>query len=97
MFRKLDPPLELTIDISCAKYPDEYILMRMNSKKFSETTGTVLYVGDDGDELFTLAMTLSEPSLCRVHEGFNLQRSLGGVVKSVVVAKSASEGGHHYV
>ena len=83
MYRKIEPTLRMTVNESSERYPDEYILIRMDSRSLSNDIGTVLYVGDDGDELFSLVMKLDDPSLYRVAEGLNHRRSLGGVVVGV--------------
>ena len=58
-------------------YPDSYVLVRWDNT--DSETGKILYIGDDGDELFSLSMTLSDP-VCGVIDGLNHRRSLGGVV-----------------
>ena len=51
----------------------------MDSMDLSNQMGTILYVGDDGDELFSLVMKFDDPSNFRVSEGLNHRRSLGGI------------------
>jgi hypothetical protein len=80
MVTKIEPALRMTSSEAAERYPDSYILIRMDSINPSNDMGTVLYVGDDGDTLFSLAMQLDDPSLCGVTEGLNHRRSLGGVV-----------------
>ena len=80
MYREIEPVLRMTANEASERYPDEFIMMRMDSMDPSNDMGTVLYIGDDGDELFALVMRLDDPSLCGVTEGLNHQRSLGGVV-----------------
>ena len=80
MYRKIEPTLRMTVNEASEKYPNEHILMQMDSKNLSNDMGTVLYVGDDGDELFSLVMKFNDPSLYRVIEGLNHLRSLGGIV-----------------
>ena len=80
MYRKIEPSLHMTANEASEQYPDSYILMRMDSIHPTNDMGTILYIGDDGDELFSLIMKLDDPSLCGVSEGLNLMRSLGGVV-----------------
>lgn len=77
MYRQVEGNLRMTDNEACEHFPDDYIAMRMDSM-FGDT-GTVLYVGDDDDELFSLIVRLGEP-FCGVIEGLNLRRSLGGVV-----------------
>jgi len=80
MYRKIEPPLRMTKNEASERYPDSYFLIRMDSTNLSNDMGTVLYVGDDGDELFSFGMKLEDPTNCGVSEGLNLHRSLGGVV-----------------
>lgn len=79
MYRKIDPPQRMTYNEATERYPDNYILMRMDSKNPSNDMGTVLYVGNDERAMFALVMKLDDPTNCGVSEGINLQRSLGGV------------------
>jgi len=60
------------------RYPNYYIAMRMDNR-VSEM-GTVLFIGDDQSELLRLILSLDDFTNCGVHEGINLQNSLGGVV-----------------
>ena len=80
MYRKIEPALRMTVNEASEKFPNEHILLQMDSKNLSDDMGTVLYVGDDGDELFSLVMKFIDPSLYRVIEGLNHLRSLGGIV-----------------
>jgi len=80
MYTKIEPALRMTSNEASERYPDSYILMRMDSMNPSDDMGFVLYIGDDGDELFSLAMKFDNPTNCGVSEGLNLQSSLGGVV-----------------
>ena len=80
MYRKIEPALRITANEASERYPDSYILMRMDSMNPSDDMGSVLYIGDDDDELFALLMKLDDPSICGVTEGLNHRRSLGGVV-----------------
>ena len=70
----------MTANEASMKYPDEFILMKMDSMNPSDDMGTILYIGDDGDELFSLTTKFNDPSLCGVVEGLNHLRSLGGIV-----------------
>lgn len=80
MYKKIAPILRITASEASEQYPDNFILMRMDSNNPSDDMGTVLYIGDDGDELFSLVMKLEDRSNCGVVEGLNHQRSLGGIV-----------------
>jgi len=59
-------------------YPNDYIAMRMDDR--TGQMGTVLFIGDDQSELLQLILGLNDFTNCGVHEGINLQNSLGGVV-----------------
>ena len=80
MYRKIEPTLRMTSNEACLRYPNEFYLMRMDSRDPSNDMGTVLYVGDDREELFSLVFKLDDPNNCGVCEGLNHRRSLGGVV-----------------
>ena len=80
MYKKTESELRMTANEASERYPDSFILMRMDSTNPSDDMGTVLFIGDDGDELFSLVMKLDDPSNCGVTEGLNHLRSLGGVV-----------------
>ena len=80
MYRKIEPSLRMSANEASERYENDYILIRMDSRNPSNNMGTVLYVGDNGDELFALVMKLEDPSLYRVTEGLNHRRSLGGIV-----------------
>jgi hypothetical protein len=83
MYKKVEPALRMTTNEAIEHYPDSYIFMRMDSMNPSDDMGTVLYIGDDRRELFSLVMKMEDPTNCGVSEGLNLQRSLGGVVVGV--------------
>ena len=80
MYRKIEPALRMTRNEASERYPADFVLMRMDNMNLSNDVGTILYVGDDGDELFSLAVKLDDPSLCGVVDGLNHRCSLGGVV-----------------
>ena len=79
MYRKIEPNLRMTVNEASECYPDEFIVMQMDSMDLSDDVGSVLYVGDNERELYALIVSLNQP-FCGVHEGLNHQRSLGGVV-----------------
>ena len=79
MYRKIEPPLRMSSIEASERYPDEYIIMQMDSINPSDDMGTVLYVGDNMSELFSIVMKLDMEN-CGVSEGLNLQRNLGGIV-----------------
>jgi hypothetical protein len=80
MYRKIEPALRMTANEASSRYPDEFIIMQMDSMDLSDDVGTVLYVGDNRRELYALVVSLNQP-LCGVVEGLNYYRNdLGGVV-----------------
>jgi hypothetical protein len=80
MYRKIEVNRRMTTHEASERYPDSYIAMRMDSMNPSNIMGTVLYVGDNQREIFSVVVKLDDPSLCGVIEGLNHRRSLGGVV-----------------
>ena len=83
MYKKVEPTLRMTSNEASERYPDSYILIRWDSMNPSDDMGTILYISDNGNELFSLVNELDDPTNCGVSEGINLQRSLGGVVVGV--------------
>ena len=79
IYKKIEPPNRMTRYDASERYSNDFIIMRMDSMSLTEDTGTVLYVGDDRSEMFSLVTSLKLP-YCGVIEGLNHQRSLGGVV-----------------
>jgi len=79
MYRKIEPPIRMARHEASEHYPDNFIIMQMDSMDLSDDIGTVLYVGDNRRELYALVISLNKP-FCGVIEGLNHQRSLGGVV-----------------
>jgi len=79
MYRKIEPALRMTANEASAQYPDNYIVMQMDSMDLSDDVGTVLYVGDNERELYDVIKELNR-SLLGVIEGLNFQRNfLGGI------------------
>ena len=81
MYRKIDNSPHMTMHEAFDLYPDEYILMQMDESYMLNPAGFILYVGDDGGELFSLQVDLPvERGI--VFEGSNIQlrHSLGGIV-----------------
>ena len=81
MYRKIEPPVRMTKNEAMGNFPNDYILIQKDSENsMGDPMGTVLYVGDDGDELFSLQIRLPvERGI--VCEGLNIQKnSIGGVV-----------------
>ena len=80
MYRKVEGNLRMTAHEAAEQFPDSYILFRRDNRSLSHMMGTVLFVGDDRSELFSVLMKLDDTNLCGVMEGINHQYSLGGVV-----------------
>jgi hypothetical protein len=81
MYRKIEDSPHLTMHEAFDYYPDDYMLMQMDDDYMLNPSGIVFYVGDDGDELFSLQV--NQPVLRGiVLEGTNIQlrHSLGGIV-----------------
>jgi hypothetical protein len=80
MYKKIEPPLRMTRNEASERYPDDFIIMQMDSMDLSDDVGTVLYVGEDEREMDALVVKLSLP-FSGIVNGFNYYRnSLGGVV-----------------
>jgi len=81
MYEAVKGSPRMTQNQATEHYPDHYILMQQdNQYELYDPMGTVLYIGDDGDELFSLQVKLPVPRGC-VNEGINIQkRCIGGVV-----------------
>ena len=82
MHKKIDGNPRMTTNEASARYPDSYILVKRDSRGLSNVMGTILYIGDNYDELFRIMLEIDDSSLCIVIEGLNHQRSLGGIVIS---------------
>ena len=80
MYEKIEGNKRMTANEASELYPDSFIVMRMDNMDISSRIGTVLYIGDNDDELFSLVMKFEDPSLCGVVEGLNHRCSLGGIV-----------------
>ena len=78
MYKEVKGIQRMTIHEASERYPDSFILMQMENKELFNPTVTVLYIGDDGDELFSVQVRSKVP-LGLVVEGLNHQRSLGGI------------------
>jgi len=76
MYKKIEGHQHMTTNEASELYPDSYIIMRMDSMDVSNHLGTVLYIGDDSDELFSVLMGLEDSSLCGVIEGLEHRHSL---------------------
>ena len=80
MLKKIEPPLRMTSNEASSRYPNELILMEMDSMDLSDDVGVVLYVGDNRADLYSM-MDKIDAHYLSVVEGLNLQRNcLGGIV-----------------
>jgi hypothetical protein len=79
MYHKIEENLRMTVNEAAERYPDSFILVQRDNEDICDPIGSVLYIGDDFDELFSLQVDSSVP-LGIVIEGLNHRRSLGGVV-----------------
>jgi hypothetical protein len=81
MYREVEGHPRMTTNEAAERYPDSYIIRRMDSMKLStHMMCTVLYVGDDRSEMHAVLRQMDDPNLCGITEGLHLRRSLGGVV-----------------
>ena len=78
MYRRVEENAHMTINEAAEQYPDEYVLMQRDNRELFDSAGIVLYIGDDGDELFSLQVREHIP-LGIVIEGMNHRCSLGGL------------------
>jgi len=79
VYQRVDDNQRMTMHEASERYPDNYILMQMDDRALFNPTGVVLYVGDNGDELFSVQVRLNVP-LGLVVEGLNHQRNWGRIV-----------------
>ena len=79
MYKTVEGNKRMTANDACVEYPNNYILMQLENDDTFDPVGLVLYIGDDGDELFSLQVNLPVP-MGIVIEGLNYRRSLGGLV-----------------
>ena len=81
MYQVVEGNPRMTENEASERFPDSYIVTRMDSMDISNDMCTVLYIADNQKEAFSLVTKLGEPSLCGVSEGLNLLRNcLGDVV-----------------
>ena len=78
MYRRVEESIRMTMNEVAECYPDSYVLMQRESRELFDPVGIVLYIGDDGDELFSVQVRERIP-LGIVVEGLNHRRSLGGL------------------
>ena len=80
MYREIEPALRMTANEASACYPNEFIIMQMDSMDLDDDIGVVLYAGDSRVELYGVIKGLNVPYISVV-EGLNHQRNcLGGIV-----------------
>ena len=77
MYQRVESNTRMTDAEASERFPDSYIIMSMDS--ITSSTGTVLYIGDNEDEIISLVMTLDEP-FCGVIEGLSHRCNLNRIV-----------------
>jgi hypothetical protein len=81
MYTEVEGHPRMSPNEAAERYPDSYYIMRMDNRKLTRhMMGTMLYVGDDQEEMISVLTNLADPNLCVLSEGLHLQSSLGGVV-----------------
>ena len=78
MYRKIEGDLRMTLNEASERFPDSFILIRRDNRDLFNPMGTVLYIGDDYHELFSMQVDMDD-SLGIVVDGLNHHRSLGGI------------------
>jgi len=81
MYQAVEEKPRMTRNQAMERYPSHYILMQKDVESdLRDPNGIILYIGDDGDELFSLQVNLPV-NRGIVYEGLNIQRNcIGGVV-----------------
>jgi|GEM_PF-645639 len=81
MVKKIEPTQRMSSNDAAVMYPDNYIIMRIDSIKMTPgKKGDILFISDAEDELYPVMRELDKNALYLVTEGMNHRRSLGGVV-----------------
>jgi hypothetical protein len=75
MYKKIENSTRMTRNETSETYPDSYILFQKDTKEMFDPTGTILYAGDNFDELFALQVKLPG-SMNVVIEGANISSRL---------------------
>ena len=81
MVKKVDEVLRMTDFEARKRYPNNYMIMRMDNME--DDTGTILYFGDTQDELWDVISELRKAGnsdLLGILEGDNKHCTMGGVV-----------------
>jgi hypothetical protein len=58
MYKKIEGSPRMTANEASELYPDDYLLMQLDSNDMFDPTGVILYTGDNFDELFSLQIDL---------------------------------------
>ena len=82
MYRKLEGLPKMSRNEISEAYPENYVLVRKESRDKAYTDLEALYVGDDDNELFGLQVEMND-SLLVIVDGRNIVRrnSWGGIVR----------------
>jgi len=81
MVKKVEDVLRMTDFEARKRYPNNYMIMRMDNME--DDVGTILFFGDTNDELLDVLSELRKAgnsNLCGILEGNKKQCTLGGVV-----------------
>jgi hypothetical protein len=78
MYKEIKENQRMTDNEASSLYRDSYIIIRMDS--IESDMGTVLFVGDNENELHDVFRGMTDRAYCGIIEGANLLRSMGGVV-----------------
>ena len=77
MYKIIEKTQRMDYTEASEHYPDSFIIMSMDN--ITSDMGTVLYIGDNRREIYSLLGQLKDTPFCGVIEGINHQQSLGGV------------------
>jgi hypothetical protein len=73
VYTKLEDTERLTSIQTCEKYPDNYVLMRMDSRD-PMSLGDLLFIGDEQMEMLNVMLTLNDGARYKVIEGTNFRK-----------------------
>jgi hypothetical protein len=79
MYKKVEGNVRMTCNEVAVNYPDNYVLVKRDDRSLYDPMCTLLYIGDDSDELFGIQVNSKIP-LGLVVEGMHHRRRMGGVV-----------------
>jgi hypothetical protein len=79
MYQEVEGHPRMTINEATERYPNNYIVMRMDNRDISNDMGTLLYIGDDQEETISLMGESDATNRYLFAEGLHLMSTLGGV------------------